>query len=439
VKTGLVSKEAVHSLFFSIKLEHPVSFAAFNLHDSILPNLEALGYDQPTPIQAESLPRILAGQDLIGLAQTGTGKTAAFVLPILQRLLQAPKRGQIRALILVPTRELAEQIHQEFGKLGKGSRLRGLPLYGGKTSVYQQIEQLRKGVEIAIACPGRLLDHLARGSINLEAVEMLVLDEADLMLDMGFFENIQKILTHLPIHPKRQSLLFSATMSRDVVKLAKTMLVQPEMVQVDPIAPTHTVSQDFYPVSESLKETLLLKLLPTLQAQAVLVFTRTKQRAIQLAEQLNQQGFKAGDFQGDLSQYRRQRLLDQFRFGKLPILVATDIASRGIDVASISHVINFDMPNTVDIYTHRIGRTGRANSSGKALSFVTNKTDRAHMQAVMRLSKEKIIPIYLPDFEYRTAAPPAGQQARQGFRSKQYTARKSAVAVNSRRKVYRNN
>lgn len=416
--------------------ECDVDFRSFNLPDSILSNLENLDYREPTPIQMRGIPLISEGSDVIGLAQTGTGKTAAFVLPIFQRLLQNDIRGKVRALVIAPTRELTEQIHGECGKLGRGTGLRGVPLYGG-TEIRTQIERVKRA-DMIIACPGRLLDHINRGTIDLSHVEILVLDEADQMFDMGFFEDIRKILQKLPAHPTRQSLLFSATMPREVLQLANEVLVNPVTVQVDNMAPAHTVSQYFYPVSEVLKIALLIKLLQTTSTESTLIFTRTKHRAAQLAEQLEAQGFIASSFQGNLTQSKRQATLNRFKAGKVPILVATDIAARGIDVSRISHVINFDMPQTVEIYTHRIGRTGRASKQGAAFTLIT-RSDMPRVRTIERLFKQKIKPQYLPDFDYRATSSqhkmpddhPTFSQTTRRHENAHNTSRRKTVATSS--------
>jgi ATP-dependent RNA helicase RhlE len=324
-----------------------------------------MGFITPTPIQEQAIPVVLQGRDVLGLAQTGTGKTAAFALPIMQRLL-AGQRRQIRALIVAPTRELAEQIHQDFRALGKHTRLRSATVYGG-VSKSRQVEALQRNPEIVVACPGRLLDIAGDGNLDLSGVEVLVLDEADRMCDMGFLPDIRRILKLLPA--KRQTLFFSATMPPDARQLADQILHQPATVQIGVIAPAKTVSHALYPVTEKLKKGLLLEMLAQTATGRVLIFTRTKRRARFLARDLEKQGYRASALQGNMSQNARQSALDGFRAGRHDILVATDIAARGIDVSEISHVINFDMPDTVDAYTHRIGRTGRASETGEAYTF----------------------------------------------------------------------
>jgi len=371
------------------------TFDSFALHPSLQSNIKKLGYKAPTPIQQKSIPAVMQGQDVLGLAQTGTGKTAAFALPILHRLLEGP-RGRLRALIIAPTRELAQQIHEALGELAQGSGLRGVTLYGG-VGIGSQIHQLRRGVDIAIACPGRLLDHIEQGTINLTHLEVLVLDEADQMFDMGFLPNIRKILRHLPA--KRQSLLFSATMPNDVRKLAHDILRNPVTVQIGHVAPASTVAQALYPVPQHLKTELLIKILQTNDTESILVFTRTKHRAKRVAQQLVQAGYRATSLQSNLSQSQRQNALNNFRDGSIQILVATDIASRGLDVARISHVINYDMPNTVESYTHRIGRTGRATKIGDAFTLITQE-DNPRIRAIERVLNTKLERRSVPGFNY---------------------------------------
>lgn len=347
-----------------------MNFEVFKLHSKITAGIKSLGYTTPTPIQAQSIPPILDGSDVIGLAQTGTGKTAAFVLPILQRLMLGKPRGMVRALIIGPTRELTEQTHQAVRRLGGGTGIRSASIYGG-VSIQPQITTLRKGADIVSACPGRLLDHIARGTINVSQTEVLVLDEADRMFDMGFLPDIRRILRYLPTN--RQTLLFSATMPPDIKVLAREILQDPVSIQVGRTAPPATVAHTFYPVETERKTTLLKTILDTTETGPVLVFTRTKQRAKRLTGQLEQSGYKATALHGDLSQNKRQTAMDGFRRGRYKILVATDVAARGIDVCGISHVINYDIPETADAYTHRVGRTGRASKSGDAFTFVANR------------------------------------------------------------------
>src|ERR1039457_3772235 len=308
-----------------------MDFQSFQFHSTITAGIKAAGYTTPTPIQEQAIPSVMAGCDVMGLAQTGTGKTAAFALPILHRLMQG-ERGRIRALIIAPTRELAEQINEAFGEMGRQTRLKSMTIYGG-VAVNPQIDKLKRGVEIIVACPGRLLDHLSQRTIDLSRVEVLVLDEADQMFDMDFLPDIRKILKQLPT--QRQTLLFSATRPDDIRRLASEILRQPVTVQAGSTAPPVTVTHALYPVAQHLKTPLLLELLRHTDTESVLVFTRTKHRAKRLGEQLEKAGYKAASLQGNLSQNRRQAALDGFRDGTFQILVATDIAARGIDVSQI--------------------------------------------------------------------------------------------------------
>ena len=346
-----------------------MSFEKFELHPKIVAGVQALGYKVPTPIQLQSIPPIMEGRDVMGLAQTGTGKTAAFVLPILQRLMQGP-RGHIRALIIAPTRELSEQTHKAIGHLGRRAQVHSASIYGG-VNINGQIKRLRDKVDIVSACPGRLLDHIQRNTIDLSHVEVLVLDEADHMFDMGFLPDVRKIVKHLPA--KRQTLLFSATMPEDIRSLANDLLINPVNIKIGHTAPVETVSHKFYPVQMSSKTDLLKDILNKTEMDSVLVFTRTKSRAKSVALQLDKSGYKVTSLHGNLTQQKRQHALDGFRDGRYEIMVATDIAARGIDVTRISHVINYDMPSTTDAYTHRIGRTGRASKTGDAFTFVTGE------------------------------------------------------------------
>lgn len=377
-----------------------MSFEAFNLNPSIMAGVQSLGYVTPTPIQLKSIPPIMQGRDVIGLAQTGTGKTAAFVLPILQRLVKG-RRGLVRAAVVSPTRELAEQTCEAFRELGRQTGLRSAAIYGG-VSIEQQIRQLSNGVEIVVACPGRLLDHLWKGTINLSNLEVLVIDEADRMFDMGFQPDIRGILECILHHP--QTLLFSATMPEDIRRLVQDVLHNPVTVQIGRTAPAISVSHTLYPVRQHLKTGLLVELLRRTQTESVLVFVRTKHRAERVAQQLQRAGFRATSLQGNLSQYSRQAALDGFRDGSYKILVATDIAARGLDVLSISHVINYDMPDDTDAYIHRIGRTGRVDKSGDAFTFVTEE-DMATVRDLERLLNTKLERCTLQSFDYSLPAP----------------------------------
>ncbi|MEO8401924.1 MAG: DEAD/DEAH box helicase [Gammaproteobacteria bacterium] len=373
-----------------------MTFDSFNLHPRIQTNVHSLGYKTPTPIQAKSIAPILLGQDVMGLAQTGTGKTAAFALPILHRLMQGP-RGKIRALIVAPTRELAQQIHDAICEFAQGTGLRSVTLYGG-VNINTQIKALERGVEIVVACPGRLLDHLQQKTIQLTQVETLVLDEADQMFDMGFLPSIRKLLRFLP--KKRQTLLFSATMPSAIRELSREVLHDPITIEIGHSAPATSVNQILFPVAQKLKGELLIKILRKTPIESVLVFTRTKRSAKQVSLKLEQAGFSATSLQGNLSQNKRQTAMTGFRDGTLQILVATDIASRGIDVTSISHVINYDMPSTVEAYIHRIGRTGRAAKLGEAFTLITQE-DTLQVRKIERVLGKKLEQCKLDDFDYR--------------------------------------
>jgi ATP-dependent RNA helicase RhlE len=373
-----------------------VTFESFQLDARVMAGVQKLGFDTPTPIQEQAIPIVLQGKDVMGLAQTGTGKTAAFALPILQRLLQGP-RGKVRALILAPTRELAEQIHEQFLELGSGMRPKSVTVYGG-VSMERQIQALRRGAEIVVACPGRLLDHMQQRTIDLSGVEVLVLDEADRMFDMGFLPDIRRVVRHLPA--KRQTLLFSATMPQEIAKLAHEVLRNPTRVEVKHTVPLTTVSHAIYPVEQHAKSQLLVQLLGKIDTDSVLVFTRTKHRTERLAKQLNSLGYGCASLQGNLSQNRRQAALDGFRSGKFKILVATDIAARGIDISSISHVVNFDIPDTVEAYTHRIGRTGRAARTGDAYTLVSGE-DAPMVRDIEKALGRPIERRYVDGFDYK--------------------------------------
>ncbi len=377
-----------------------MSFETFNFHPSIMAGVRALGYVRPTPIQIQSIPPIMQGRDLIGLAQTGTGKTAAFVLPILQRLLPSP-RDDVRALIISPTRELAEQTCETTNELGKQTGLRSIAIYGG-VNMDQQTRRLRNGAEIVAACPGRLLDHLWKGTIELSHLEVLVIDEADRMFDMGFLPSIRGILECI-LH-QRQTLLFSATMPDDIRRLVQEILHDPVTVQIGRTVPATTVSHALYPVKKHLKTALLKELLRKTKTESVLIFTRTKHRAERVAQQLVKAGHRATSLQGNMSQYQRQAALDGFRNGSVKILVATDIAARGIDVLDISHVVNYDMPDSTDAYTNRIGRTGRIGKTGDAFTLVTSE-DTAMVGALERLLNAPLERRTLQSFDYTMSAP----------------------------------
>lgn len=342
----------------------------------------------------------MQGRDLIGLAQTGTGKTAAFVLPILQRLLQGP-RGRVRALVISPTRELTEQTCEAVNDLGKQTRLQGIAIYGG-VSMERQTQRLRSGVEIVAACPGRLLDHLWKGTVDLSHLDVLVIDEVDRMFDMGFLPSIRGILQCI-LH-QRQTLLFSATMPDDIRHLVQEIMHDPVTVQIGRTVPATTVSHTLYPVKQHLKTDLLKDLLNKTKTESVLIFTRTKHRAERVAQQLAKAGYRVASLQGNMPQHKRQAAIDGFRDGSFKILVATDIAARGIDVLDISHVVNYDMPDSTDAYTHRIGRTGRVGKAGDAFTFVTGE-DTTMVRSLERLLNRSLEHHTLKSFDYAKSAP----------------------------------
>ena len=378
-----------------------MSFQEFSLHPKVLAGVETVGFTNPTPIQEQAIPVALQGRDLLGLAQTGTGKTAAFALPILHRLATTPPKKGVRCLVLAPTRELAEQILQTFRELGQHLGIKSIAIYGGVSKV-PQLAGLRRGAQIVVACPGRLLDHVGQKDINLTNVEVLVLDEADTMCDMGFLPDVRRILDHVPAD--RQTLFFSATMPKEIRSLAVKILKDPEMVQIGAIAPAKTVSHSLFPVPEKLKRDLLLALLTRTPTGRALVFTRTKHRARTLALELAKHSFRVAALQGNMSQNARQQAMNGFRAGKFDIMVATDIAAHGIDVPEVSHVINFDFPNTTDTYTHRIGRTGRAEQTGEAFTLATGE-DANMIREVERELGVKIERRRLDGFNYGNFTP----------------------------------
>jgi superfamily II DNA/RNA helicase len=372
-----------------------LNFKTFLFNSKIAANIAAVGYSTPTPIQSQAIPKIIQGTDLIGLAQTGTGKTAAFVLPMLHRLMDG-RRRRLRALIIAPTRELAEQIHLAIESLGAKTGIQSMTVYGG-VGMQRQV-QLLQTADIIVACPGRLIDHIQHKTVDLSNIEMLVLDEADQMFDMGFLPDIRRILTHLP-QKRRQTMLFSATMPGQIRKLANEILNNPERVQVAHDMPVETVSHTFFPVAQHLKTALLLKLLDAERTEAVLIFTRTRHRARKLGGKLAKLGYRSTSLQGNLSQAQRKKAMNGFKSGKYKVLVATDIAARGIDVAAVSHVINFDMPSTPEIYIHRIGRTGRAQRSGEAFTLYSSD-DMQLVKAIRRTIGMPMKEQTLKNFDY---------------------------------------
>ncbi|MDO9557977.1 MAG: DEAD/DEAH box helicase [Coriobacteriia bacterium] len=382
-----------------------MSFHALDLEPRLLKGVEALGYTSPTPIQREAIPHIMRGSDVVGCAQTGTGKTAAFVLPTLHRI---PPRGGLKALVVTPTRELALQIGEVTRDAARFTGHRFVVIHGG-VGYEPQLQKLRKGVDVVVATPGRLLDLHNRGAIDLSGIEVLVLDEADRMLDMGFWPDVRRIINLLPA--KRQNLLFSATMSSDVLRIVQSTLHEPVRVETSPTAtPVENIHQAIYPVNQMQKSDLLVALMKREGLDRVLVFTRTKHRADRVHRILERSGISAAAIHGDRSQAQRQRALDSFKAGKTRVLVATDVVARGIDVDEITHVINYDMPNSPDDYVHRIGRTARAGASGSALSFLAYE-ENAQLQDIERKIGTTIACEDLEGFDYKDRIVPSADRA----------------------------
>jgi len=368
-----------------------MQFSNLKLSDPILRAVATQGYTQMTPIQSQAIPPILMGRDLLGCAQTGTGKTAAFALPILQRLSNSPRTNgqghQARCLVLCPTRELASQIAQGFSDYGRNLQFRHMTIFGG-VGENPQIAALRQGRDIIIATPGRLLDLMNQGQVDLRGIEVLVLDEADRMLDMGFIRDIRKIVSRLPV--KRQTLLFSATMPREIRELAETFMHNPVTVQVAPPSTTAAnIDESIYFVEKHNKPQLLAHLVENLPMSRAIVFTRTKHGADKVVRHLHTAGIRAEAIHGNKSQNARTRAMDNFRKNKIPVLVATDIASRGIDIDAITHVVNFDLSHEPETYVHRIGRTARAGATGRAPSFCDHE-EKPNLRAIERLIKRPI-------------------------------------------------
>ncbi|MGH2565079.1 MAG: DEAD/DEAH box helicase, partial [Ginsengibacter sp.] len=368
-----------------------MNFQELHLIAPILKALGEEGYTNPTPIQEQAIPDVLKGKDLLGCAQTGTGKTAAFAIPILQNLFlqknHEVENNNIKALILTPTRELAIQIDESFAAYGKYTGIRHTVIFGG-VSQFHQTNQLRRGVDILIATPGRLLDLMAQRFVHLQHIKMFVLDEADRMLDMGFINDVKKIIAKLPV--KRQTLFFSATMPPEISRLSSSILTNPVKVEVTPVSSTaEKVDQSVYLVEKNDKRQLLIHLLKDDKIQSALVFTRTKHGADKIAKELHRARISSGAIHGNKTQSARQNALNNFKNGKIRVLVATDIAARGIDVDDLSHVINFELPNIPETYVHRIGRTGRAGASGTALSFC-DMEEREFLRDIHKLIKQEI-------------------------------------------------
>ncbi|MDG2304226.1 MAG: DEAD/DEAH box helicase [Candidatus Binatia bacterium] len=362
------------------------------LAPSLQQAVRSSGYSTPTPIQSSAIPHVLEGRDVLGCAQTGTGKTAAFALPILQHLLETPqgarRRGAVRALVLAPTRELAAQIGESFGKYAQGSNLRHLVVFGG-VGKEPQIRALKRGVEILVATPGRLLDLMQMGVVSLSSVDHVVLDEADRMLDMGFIHDIKRVMAKIP--ENRQTLLFSATIPKEIESMAGKFLNRPKRIAVDPVSSTcDPIEQSVYFVESASKSALLVELLQDGEIDRALIFTRTKHGANRLAQKLTKRSIPASAIHGNKSQSARERTLLGLRSGETRVVVATDLASRGLDVKGLSHVVNFDIPNEPENYVHRVGRTGRAGESGIAVSLCA-PAERPYLQAIEKLTGRKLI------------------------------------------------
>ena len=380
-----------------------MQFKDLNLHDILLGNLAREGYETPTPIQESAIPPVLAGRDLLGCAQTGTGKTAAFALPILQRLLatELPEgKRPIRALVLSPTRELAAQIEERFNAYGQDTGLRQAVIFGGVPQG-PQTDALRAGVDVVVATPGRLLDLMNQGYVNLSEVEILVLDEADRMLDMGFIPDVRRILKHCP--DKRQTLFFSATMPKEVQRLSNHMLHEPEEISVAPTGTTvDLIDQKVFFVERADKFDLLLHLLEEEDSPRVLIFMQTKHASDRLLERLKRAGVDTDITHGNCTQKARERALQRFKDGKTRVLVATDVASRGIDVDGVSHVVNYELPEDAENYVHRIGRTGRAGASGIAFAFCS-LNERIRLRDIERLTRKRVEVV--EDHPFKSSAP----------------------------------
>ena len=376
-----------------------MSFNRFNLDPRLLKNVQALDFEQPTPIQNATIPPALEGRDILGSAETGTGKTAAFLLPLLQKLINTPRTRQPRALVVVPTRELALQVAEHAQQLSRTLRLNIATIYGG-VGYGPQEQALRKGVDVVIATPGRLIDHLQRGNVLFTSLQVLVLDEADRMLDIGFLPDIRRIVRQVP--RERQTLLFSATL-QPIVALAREVTREALRVEVEKTVTPDAIAQALYPVPEHLKFQLLKQLLADEQMESVLIFTRTKHRADRIVRDLQRAKISAAVIHGNRSQSQRVAALDAFKRGHTRVLVATDIAARGIDVEGISHVVNYDVPMQAEDYVHRIGRTGRAEAIGKAYTLVTPADERM-INRIEYVVKQKLPRRTVAGIDYRTPA-----------------------------------
>jgi len=377
-------------------------FTELELSESLQEGVHALGYENPTPIQTQAIPPAMAGRDIVGCAQTGTGKTAAFILPALEHLLHNPTMTKNpRVLVLTPTRELCIQVAEEARKLANHTSLRIVSVYGGD-KMQQQIDRLRRGADIVVATPGRLMDHMRRRNVQLSDVQILVLDEADRMLDMGFLPDIEQIIYHTP--RQRQTMLFSATMPPQISALARQFQRDPVRIDIDTARPPEAIQQALYPVPKHLKVPLLMAILKSMDVESMLVFTRTKREADIVTRQLNEAGISVACIHGDFRQKARLAALEGFRSGKHQVLVATNVAARGLDVEGISHVINYDVPDEAENYVHRIGRTARFDAEGDAITLVT-PDDETLVQHIEYLLGSKIERKTLPGFDYDVPVP----------------------------------
>ena len=391
-----------------------MTFQNLQLNSAMLRAVERVGYSEPTPIQVRTIPHILNGKDIVGCAQTGTGKTAAFALPIVQMLEPARGKRHIRVLVLAPTRELAAQIDEEFGKFSREKSLQHVAIFGG-IGQQPQVKALKRGVDIVVATPGRLQDLMNQGFIRLDQIEFLVLDEADRMLDMGFITDVKRIIKSVP--KVRQTMLFSATMPQTIQDLSKSILSQPVKVDANPQAATvENVAQSIYFVESGEKRGLLEHILQDSASERVLVFTRTKHRANNLAKQLNRARIPADAIHGNKSQAARTRALARFKSGQTPVLVATDIAARGLDIESVTHVINFDLPNMPESYVHRIGRTARAGAAGIACSFCSVE-ERKFINGIEKMIRQPIPVVVDHPFMSTVRAPRPPAPARKAPRT----------------------
>jgi ATP-dependent RNA helicase RhlE len=378
-----------------------MKFEDFQLNEQLLSAVRKQGFTEPTPVQVQAIPAALQRQDILGTAQTGTGKTVAFLLPSLQQLMNSKATRNPRMVVLAPTRELVIQITDEARQLSRFTNIRLVAVYGG-APIRRQTERLRRGVDVVIATPGRLMDHMRRGNVRFNDMQILVLDEADRMLDMGFLPDIETIVSKMP--GKRQSLLFSATMPQPIIGLSHRFLKNPVRIEIDTARPPQAIKQQIYPIPKHLKTTLLTELLKDVNVESALVFSRTKQEADVITRKLREAGLSVAEIHGDFRQKQRIRALERFRARKVRILVATNIAARGLDIEGISHVINFDAPDQAENYVHRIGRTARVEADGVAWTFVTPE-DEPLIAAIEYLLEHEIERVYLPEFDYDVPAP----------------------------------